>query len=52
MNNQNKRCDECGELLQLSQYLSLKREGEPAAKMDEHLVCRNYPSCKKAEKEV
>lgn len=49
--NQEKRCDECGEPLKSSQYASLKREGEPAVKADENLVCRNYPACKKAEVE-
>lgn len=52
MSSQNKKCDECGELLGPSQYAKLKREGEPAVKMDEDLVCRNYPACKKAEKEI
>lgn len=52
MNNQNKRCDECGVPLKPSQYASFKREGEPAVKMGEDLVCRNYPACKKAEKEI
>ena len=52
MNKENKICDECGEFLKPSQYAKLKREGEPAVKADENLVCRNYPACTKAEKEI
>lgn len=52
MNNRDKKCDECGKSLEPSQYAKLKREGEPAVKMSENLVCRNYLTCKKAEKEV
>ena len=52
MTNKNKRCSECGKPLRPSQYLKLKKEGEAAVKTDENLVCRNYPACKKAEKEI
>lgn len=52
MNNQFKKCEECGEPLKLSQYARLKRQGEPALNADEDPVCRNYPACKKAEKEI
>ncbi len=52
MSNQNKKCEECGEPLKPSQYANLKREGEPAIRAEENLVCRNYPACKKAEKEI
>lgn len=48
----NEKCKGCGEILKPSQYANLKREGEPAEKENEHLVCRNYPNCKVAEKEV
>lgn len=47
-----KRCAVCGEPLKTSQYARLKREGEPAEKASENLVCRNYPACPKAEKEI
>ncbi len=52
MSNQDKKCEECGEVLQPSQYARLKREGEPSVKASDNLVCRNYPACKQAEKEV
>lgn len=52
MEDQNKRCEECGELLRPSQFARIQREGEPAVKIDENLVCRNYPTCSKAEKEI
>jgi len=52
MNNTNKKCDSCGELLKSSQYARLKKEGEQSKKDAEVLVCRNYPTCNKAEKEV
>lgn len=48
----NKKCKECGEILKPSQYAMLKREGEPAEKENENLVCRNYPNCSLSEKEV
>ncbi len=48
----NRKCETCGVELKPSQYARLKREGEPATKADEDLVCRNYPDCPKAEKEV
>lgn len=51
MNNLDKKCEECGELLEESQYLSRKREGEPSEKNSENPVCRNFPECIKAEKE-
>jgi len=46
------KCEVCGEPLKPSQYAKLKREGEPAEKASENLVCRNYPACPKAEKEI
>ena len=52
MNNESKKCEKCGEDLKPTQYGRLKREGEPAAKAHESLVCRNYPDCEKSEKEV
>ncbi len=52
MTNESKKCEKCGELLKPSQFASLKREGEPAEKEYENLVCRNYPKCPNAEKEV
>jgi hypothetical protein len=52
MNNIEKKCEECGKQLKPSQYGSIKREGEPAKKVGEDLVCRNYPDCPKAEMEV
>lgn len=52
MNNQHKKCEECGELLKPSKFARLKRGSEPAAAADNNLVCRNDPACKKAEKEV
>lgn len=47
-----KKCNKCGEILKSSQYAKLKRDGEPAEKENENLVCRNYPNCDIAEKEV
>ena len=38
--------------LKPSQYARIKREGEPALKREENFVCRNYPDCPMAEKEV
>ncbi len=52
MNDQNQKCESCGKTLEPSQYATIKQEGEPAAKAAEKLVCRNYPDCPKAEKEV
>ena len=51
MYNQEK-CEECGEFLKPSQYARLKRPGEPSEKENENLVCRNYPKCSQAEKEI
>jgi ssDNA-binding Zn-finger/Zn-ribbon topoisomerase 1 len=51
MNNLNEKCVECGEVLKSSQFGLTKKEGEDAAKEINHLVCRNYPTCSKAEKE-
>ena len=45
------KCEECGEPLKPSQYARAKREGEPAVKLNDNLVCRNYPKCEKAEKD-
>ena len=52
MNNEKEKCEKCGELLKSSQYARLKREGETTEKEYENLVCRNYPECSLAEKEV
>jgi hypothetical protein len=52
MNNSTEKCDTCGELLKPSQYARLKKEGQPASNVNDHLVCRNYPACEKAEKEI
>jgi len=46
------KCEACGEPLKPSQYAKLKREGEPAEKASGNLVCRNYPACSRAEKEI
>ena len=48
----NEKCSECGESLKLSRYAKLKRAGEPAEKEYENLVCRNYPKCILAEKQI
>lgn len=47
-----KICETCGKPLKPSQYARIKPEGQPAAKFEETLVCRNYPECPKAEKEI
>ena len=47
-----KRCSECGKPLRPSQFARIKLEGKPTIKTDESLVCRNYPDCSKAEKEI
>lgn len=52
MNDFVEKCQECREPLKDSQYSHLKREGDSAVKMKDSLVCRNYPICKKSEKEV
>ena len=52
MNTLNNTCKECGVEKKPSQYARRKLDGEPAQKWSENLVCRNYPSCPKAEKEV
>ena len=51
MDDEIKKCEECGEPLKPSQFARVKEEGEPAVKASENLVCRNYPKCKKAEKD-
>ena len=51
MNNQDSKCV-CGKFLQYSQFADNKGEAESAVNADEDLVCRNYPECEKAEKEV
>lgn len=50
MNDQNRKCEECGKSLEASQYASRKNEGKEAKKESNELVCRNYPGCGKAEK--
>jgi hypothetical protein len=52
MNDLIQKCVKCGELLKPSQYARKKPEGQPAVKSDETLVCRNYPKCSLAEKEI
>jgi len=52
MNDLSKKCDNCGEDLESSQYARVKKEGAPVVKAHENLVCRNYPACEEAEKEV
>lgn len=52
MNDLSKKCENCGEDLKPSQFARVKKEGEPAVKTHENLVCRNYPACEKAEKDV
>lgn len=52
MNDQIKKCEECGESLKPSQFAREKKEGEPAEKWSENLVCRNFPNCPRAEKEI
>lgn len=49
MNNNILKCDECGENLRLSQYAHRKLEGQA---VEQPLVCRNYPKCPRAEKEI
>ncbi len=49
MDNLTKKCEVCNKPLEESQYLSSKDEGEPVKKK---LVCRNYPNCPRAEKEI
>ena len=48
----NATCEECGTNLKPSQSARAKREGQSCAKSTNHLVCRNYPACPKAEKEA
>lgn len=52
MKNIDKKCSECGELLRSSQYASRVPQDGTVVRMDDHLVCRNFPFCKLAEKEV
>lgn len=47
-----KKCGECGQILKPSQHARLKQEGQPANRSKENLVCRNYPNCPMAEKEI
>lgn len=49
MNDNNLKCEECGEDLKPSQYARRKPEGQAAK---QPLVCRNYLKCSKAEKEI
>jgi RNase P subunit RPR2 len=44
-----KICETCGKPLKPSQYARIKLEGQSAEKSE---VCRNYPECPKAEKEI
>lgn len=52
MNNINKRCLSCGELLKHSLIARVKPEGMPAIKAKDDLVCFNSPKCPKAQKVV
>lgn len=45
-------CDSCGEPKKPSQYARAVNEDGAAKKATDVLVCRNYPNCEKAEKEV
>lgn len=47
-----KFCEECGAELKRSQYARRKLEDGTSVDVDDVLVCRNYPACSKAEKEV
>jgi len=42
----------CGEELKPSQFAREIREGEEPKRREEVLVCRNFPDCPKAEKEI
>jgi len=52
MENSIKKCDVCGEELKPSQFAKEIREGEEPKRRGEVLVCRNFPDCPKAEKEI
>lgn len=52
MNNLNKKCKLCGKPLKPTQFARKKEEGQPTAKNDEVLVCRNFGDCSEAEKEI
>lgn len=52
MKNIDKKCVACGELLVPSQYARRVREDGTTFSEEDHLVCRNFPFCKLAEKEV
>ncbi len=45
-------CPKCLQPLRASQYGRIKREGQTAPKGTYGNVCRNYPSCGDAEKEI
>lgn len=47
--DQDQICEQCGVPLAPSQYARKEKDGIPNG---EYLVCRNYPACPKAEKEV
>ncbi len=52
MDHENKKCEECGGLLEPSQYHPKARwEGDKVI-MPILLVCHNYPNCSKAEKPI
>jgi len=52
MGNEDTICKFCGKPLKASQYLRRKNDGQPPVKESETLVCRNYPNCPKAEKDI
>jgi hypothetical protein len=45
-------CDGCGAELKPSQYARRIQDDGTALNANDVLVCRNYPACSKAEKEV
>ncbi len=51
-NDLGQKCEECGEPLKPSQFARIKRDGQASEQVDNGLVCRNYPACPKAEKEI
>ena len=51
MNNLNKKCEECGELLGMSQYIPGKKEGGASSGEKDDLACHNFPKCSMSEKD-
>ena len=48
----NRKCETCGVELKPTQYARKVKLDGTHVKASEVLVCRNYPDCPKAEKEV